>query len=596
MWFSGLTCIFRCPFFFACSPKCILHENRLFRLGAVVSIFAETTLAAEKLLDVGEAAKLELVYTVCQGINRNWFVEADLHMTLKLVFLFVHSKLQLSDDEKLPFWQGMVEYALPNKAGLLLTDLFQGHRLVSAVEWMGELYRGVENVRDIVLSRTLYLPPHFINGVESEGNFVGGVDLQVSLQGDDDAVVGVGEYARCMELVKLLETCVGVQEVVWMIEDFLRGKTVSPRRPRSPDIEFEFDQELVRDVWDACHLIGSRTAGLSYTKDLKINLRTPPQPLKDGSTATPQSPAKVSRVVVVLFYGWLYFFLSFPRPISFAIRRTLPPPLFNHVFLHVLCLRTQVFSVEEYVREVAEAISREKGWLSPEIDGLQKYGFFTKKVFSCWYMGVLEQVSLRAGRDFNPLFLKGVEGQELPSWDVKRLISEVKKEDLLWRLICEPIKKMLADLGLVRDVGVCALLLSLKRLVDVLQGFHADTDPTFEWKDGFALSVIVAGPEGAYIDLYPGSFDGGVGPKGRPVRVALDPGECLVFVGTIRHRGGSYHEQNLRYFVSFVVAEVMQRAKSAEKEAETNQLEMEDEFPEEAGMPFEKWKELPVVA
>lgn len=231
-------------------------------------------------------------------------------MTLKLVFLFAHSKLQLSDDEKLPFWQAIVEYALPNKAGLLLTDLFRGDRLVSAVEWMGELYRGVGNVGDIVLSRTLHLLPHFINGVG--GNFLGGVDLQVDLQGDDDAVVGAGEYAMCIELVKLLETCVGVQEVVWMIEDFLRGRPVSRRQPPSPDIGFEFDQEL---VWEACHMIGSRTAGLSYTKDLKINLRTPPQPLKDGSTATPQTPAKVSRVVVVLFYRWLYFFV-------------LPPPHF----------------------------------------------------------------------------------------------------------------------------------------------------------------------------------------------------------------------------------------------------------------------------
>lgn len=310
---------------------------------------------------------------------------------------------------------------------------------------------------------------------------------------------------------------------MWAIQDFLRGKSVGvgvgPIGVGSgPVCDFEFNQEL---VWQAIQIISSRTARVGYRKDVNVALRTPREPLKDGPID--ETRDKVSPFPVLAFLFFMLNFAGRPAPLLYFLSRCTPRPhdascTFSRGAFRCTP-RPQVFSVEEYVTALAEEISKEKGGVSPEIDSLQKYGFFTKKLFPYWYMCVLDQVSLNTGRDFNPLCLKGVEGQELPSWDAKRLLSEVKKEDFLWRLICEPIKKMLEDLGLVRDVGVCALLLSLERLIAVLQGYHADTDPTLDWKDGFALSVILAGPEGAYLDLYPGSFDSGIGPKGKPVRV-----------------------------------------------------------------------------
>lgn len=252
----------------------------------------------------------------------------------------------------------------------------------------------------------------------------------------------------------------------------------------------------------------------------------------------------------------------------------------------------QVSSIKRHIDSLAESLEEAVGEIPPEIKDLQELGFFKKRCFPFWYVCVLEELALMSERDFHFLFLKAVDGVEDPTWDAKRMLNVVNKDDFLWNLICGPIEKMLEDLGLAgsREVGVCALLKSLERVLEaVLQGYHADMDPSFDWGSDFGLSIITAGSKPAEIDIYPGSFDGGMGSKGIPVRVTLLPGESIVFNGLARHRGVCYPSLNLRFFVSFVVKAAMESAEKEKKEAETNQLEMED-FPEEVGIPFEEWK------
>lgn len=215
------------------------------------------------------------------------------------------------------------------------------------------------------------------------------------------------------------------------------------------------------------------------------------------------------------------------------------------------------------------------------------------RCMSFWYVCILEKLALMPERDFHMLFLKAVDGSEDPAWDDKRKMSVVNKDDFLFELICGPIKKVLEDLGVAgrREVGVCALLKSLQRslLKAVLQGYHADMSPRFDWGSDFGLSCITAGSQPAQLDIYVGYFDGGMGSKKTPVRVDLLPGETIIFNGLARHRGVCYASLNLRFFVSFVVKSTVERAEKDAEQAETNELEKE-QFPEEVGIPFETWK------
>lgn len=232
--------------------------------------------------------------------------------------------------------------------------------------------------------------------------------------------------------------------------------------------------------------------------------------------------------------------------------------------------------------------------MSQEMRDLQEFGFFKIRFFSFWYVCMLEWLALLPGRVFHMLFLKAVDGKKDPSWDEKRKMNVVKKEDMLFELVCGPIRKVLGRLGLTdgkRDVGVLALLKSMGRAArrPVFQGYHADMSPLFEWKDDFGLSIITAGTNPAQLDIYVGSFDGRTGKL--PVRVNLDPGESIVFNGLARHRGVCFPRLNLRFFVSFVVRGAMELAEKHKEDAETNNLERE--LCSEGGEPrcFEEWRQ-----
>lgn len=194
---------------------------------------------------------------------------------------------------------------------------------------------------------------------------------------------------------------------------------------------------------------------------------------------------------------------------------------------------------------------------------------------------------------FHILFLKGCfDGAEDPSLKEKRKMNVVKKEDILFELVCGPIKKRLEELGLAgrRGVGVCALLKSsLPRslLNAILQECHADMSPSFQWGDDSGLPCIAAGSNPAQLCV--GSFDGGVGKEGSPVRITLEPGETIVSNGLARNRGVWYSSHNLRFFVSFVVEAAVARAEKNKLDAETNELEKET-YSEQGWIDCEEWQ------
>lgn len=212
-----------------------------------------------------------------------------------------------------------------------------------------------------------------------------------------------------------------------------------------------------------------------------------------------------------------------------------------------------------------------------------------------WYVCILEYLACIEERHYSRLFKKGVEGQELPSFDEKRKISAVATGDFLRGLVCGPVTVMMRELGLGegREADVLAVLKSLERLGSALplglQGYHADQDPTFEWEGGYGFSCITAGSRIAKLDVYPGSFDGRATETG-PARVTILPGETIVFCGLLRHRGVAYPYLSIRFFMSFVAKEALRRATRVDKEAETNQLEYRHRR-EPNGIPWGKWLE-----
>ena len=145
----------------------------------------------------------------------------------------------------------------------------------------------------------------------------------------------------------------------------------------------------------------------------------------------------------------------------------------------------------------------------------------------------------------------------------------------------------------VREVGACAALKSTTRPENkpVNQGMHSDMTPSWEWGHRFGLSSITAGSKPAAVDIYPASFSGERA-GGQPVRVWLEPGETLVFLGVARHRGVSYPYLSLRFFVSLVVKSEVEVARVGA--FETTDMVEKASRPEREGelLTFEDWQEL----
>lgn len=213
---------------------------------------------------------------------------------------------------------------------------------------------------------------------------------------------------------------------------------------------------------------------------------------------------------------------------------------------------------------------------------LGEVGFFVTTCMPVWYT--------ERGRHFRQLFKEAVPDAVDPLFDQKRGLSMVHEDDVLFKLITEPVMKRMRELGVLgivdetsgkvdgreqREVGSCAVLKSEKRPTTQPgpQGFHVDTPPSHDWKNKFCFSSITAGSRPAKVDIYPRSFDGQV-KSVHPVTVTLPPGQTLVFNGLARHRGTSYSDTNVRFFVSIVVKEEVENAEKGNHAAQTCELQV----------------------
>lgn len=260
-----------------------------------------------------------------------------------------------------------------------------------------------------------------------------------------------------------------------------------------------------------------------------------------------------------------------------------------------------VYSTKPYIDAMANKM-KEQGKLSTEMEHLQRFGFFVARCMPFWYACLLERLTRTWGRKFDSIFLKSSKIRS-KRWDTKRKMSVVHKEDVVFRLACEPVTRMMEKLGMLdvvdgegekREVGDCSALKSLARKIPVGQGMHEDTPSWYDWGNGFGFSSITAGSKLIWLDVYPESFSGGVGTKGVPARVEIKPGETIVFNGLLRHRGVSYERLCIRWFVSLVVKRVVEEAEDGQPVLATNRLERASRIELESGavpISFEEWKQ-----
>lgn len=252
---------------------------------------------------------------------------------------------------------------------------------------------------------------------------------------------------------------------------------------------------------------------------------------------------------------------------------------------------------------MAEKLEHE-GKLSPEMEHLQQFGFFVAKCMPFWYACLLEKLTCTLGRKFRSIFLKSSKVWS-KRWDTKRKMSVVHEEDVLFRLVCGPVTRMMEKLGMLdvvdgegerREVGDCSALQSFPRQIPVGQGMHEDVPSWYNWGNGFGFSSITAGSKLIWLDVYPESFSGGKGAKGVPARVEIQPGETIVFNGLLRHRGVSYDRLSIRWFVSLVVKSVVEEAENGQRRVvATNRLERArcpELEPADVPVSFEAWKQL----
>lgn len=258
-----------------------------------------------------------------------------------------------------------------------------------------------------------------------------------------------------------------------------------------------------------------------------------------------------------------------------------------------------VYSTKPYIDAMANEM-KEQGTLSTEMKHLQQFGFFVARCVPFWYACLLEKLTCVLGRKFYSIFLKSSKTRN-KRWDTKRKMSIVHREDVLFRLVCEPVTRMMEKLGMLdvvdgkgerRVVGDCSALKSLPRKIPVGQGMHEDTPSWYNWGNGFGFSSITAGSKPIWLDVYPESFSGGRG-EGVAARVEVQPGETIVFNGLLRHRGVSYNRLSIRWFVSLVVKSAVEEAEKGQPVLATNRLERASRIELESGnvpMSFEEWK------
>lgn len=251
-------------------------------------------------------------------------------------------------------------------------------------------------------------------------------------------------------------------------------------------------------------------------------------------------------------------------------------------------------SVEQNIKALVQQSPK-----SSELDHLAEFGFFVTECVPLWQICIAETLAGLQGRVYDKVFRKLGSKKKPKRWDDFRKISYIVPDDVLYKLVTDPVKRMMKRLGLLdvvgkdvkRVVGGCAALKSLKMrwkmLKAALQGMHTDTPPYADyadWGDDVTFSTITAGSKPCALEIYPMSWNGGRGPVKKPVRITIPAGSTIVFHGVARHRGVSYETDVLRFFISFVVQAAAERAE------ETTSVVERWDHPEGSAISFDDWK------
>lgn len=530
----------------------VMH-SRYFWLDELVEGFVEATPAKELLDDSRKAAELELWYTIEQGINSRSLREPC--MTLKLLFLFC-CEMEWSGQRREAFWRRNVELAVRTGAGLFVHEVFDDDKqlIAKAVKWMMQF----DLAHDFSPSPCFMRPRHEIMPCVT-GDELGCAEEESTEEADSTSVVAQtpivhsrGRNPLCMQSLRKLvaemdqlqtPTLQSVLELLGAFDTrFPSPCLIAPPAPLA------FDAGVVAACID---ILRNRCSKVAYNKKLPFLRKLVDD--EDGENDEEEEDPKL---------------------------RGLSPDDAD------ICGN----SVKTNISLLVQQSSRRDSW---QMKHLKKFGFFVTKCVPFWYVCVAEALAKMDGRKYEKIFLKLGKRDFSKRWDEKRKISYVVREDELYKLITEPVERMMRQLGLLdvvgkegvkRVIGDCAALLSLERTVEVLQGMHADTCPHTSWGNNVSFSTITAGSRPCCLEIYPMSWDGGRGPSKVPARVTIPPGHTIVFHGVARHRGVSYPFDCLRFFVSFVVIAAADGAVETTSVVETWQR------PEGKAVTFEDWK------
>lgn len=225
---------------------------------------------------VHDAGGHELNYTIQQRINHPSLPERDLHMTLKLLYLFSF-ELELNQLQKTEYWENMFEKVVRGEGVVRANEFFVQPRLAKAVAWVKKVYRA-EKV--CPTTRLFMTPPRvFDMGDDQQGGGVdeGGTDTGFvgEVGGGEESAEedggGGAERENLNKLVLRMEHCSKVKDVMELVLSFC-SKRRSPRleldAPCITDDPFKMKYSE-KEVLEFVRTIGSRTQASRYQKWLK---------------------------------------------------------------------------------------------------------------------------------------------------------------------------------------------------------------------------------------------------------------------------------------------------------------------------------------
>jgi hypothetical protein len=588
-----------------------LHLTYFSFEGLVTALVAATP-EAEKLADLHQAAQQEMMYTIEQGINSRSLLPTDACMTLAQLFLF-SCEMNWDETTQIEYWRTIIQLAVVSGPGLFVREVFQGDDQLSkrAFEWMMRFDRNQP------FSPTrFFMQPRFANlsridvgetdgvleedaegGENKESSRSGGVEQDAEEDVDEErhrSVVPINKRHRRNRLpaydASMVRILVAYLESMNKHDEVVEGvRCFDPRvRLECPTLDIP-SSEIDTGVLLSClNILRTRDAALEYSNNLRHlrKLFVDKEDDRESDMETQREPDNVSGRFSHLFplicrCSSIRTSLTLSTFILFYRRRTLFTILYQ-----------EPPSVEV---NIARLVDNSELRDSPEMKHLRKYGFFVTECFPFWLISIAEALAVLPERTFDAMFKKAGNKAFHKRWDVKRKISYLVRDDPLYDLTTKPVKRMMEKFGLLavwgqdgvtREIADCAALKSLPRPAKkaVVQGMHADTPPEADMGDRVTFSTITAGAQPSALEIYPKSWNGGMGPSGVPVRVEVPPGHTIVFHGVARHRGVSFPLGSLRFFINFVVPVAVKPVVE-----QTSVLE-KWQFQEKDAISFDAWK------